>query len=120
MKNNSDLFTFLKYLRSFSLLGLISLELRDNKVNGVKNILIQFSVTILLKYFILVLFDSSANQGLNCLLCHSKCFVESIIITFLIVRSHLLFLNISLNIFLLQLIDYFLFLQSLLVFCHLF
>lgn len=76
-KSNSD--SFLLYLYRFfrfktSLLalgGLVGFEFTYDEVDRVEHILVKLSITILVKHFVLMLSNSLADQGFDCLLGHS-------------------------------------------------
>ena len=100
----------------FTILGLVGLKFGNDEVNRAENVLIEFSIAVFLQHFILMLFNPSAYHGLNCFLRHSQGFVESIIITLLVIGAHLLLLNVPLEILLLQFVNDLLLLESFLVF----
>lgn len=64
--------------------------------------------------------DSLPNQRLNCLLLHAQCFVQLLIVTLLVIRTHFLLLDISFNVLSFELIDDLLAFEALLVLGDLF
>ena len=94
-----------------------NLQIPNNKINRVKDI--RINLIDILQLFILSLLNPLPNHILDILPLHPQSLMILLIIRLLIVRTHLLLLNLPLDILLLQLVNNLLLFKSLLMFCYL-
>lgn len=86
-------------LSSFATFGLVFLEFVDDEVHGVEDIGVEFVIGVVVEVSAAVFDDSLADQRLHCLLLHAKCLVQLLIVTLLVIRAHLILLNVAFDVF---------------------
>lgn len=113
-------FTWYKqwWRRSLVFVGLVGFEFADDEVDGIENIGVYFSITVVIQDFALVFGYSLPDERFHRLSRHPQGFMKLLIVAFFIVWAHLLSLYVALDVFFLQFVDDLLLFQPFLVFRH--
>lgn len=99
--------------------GLVLLEFVDDEVHGVEDVALELVVGVVVEVPAAVLGDALPDQRLHCLLLQPQRLVQLLVVALLVVRTHLLLLDVPLDVLALQLVDDLLPLEPLFVLRHL-
>lgn len=100
--------------------GLMFLEFVDDEVHGVEDVALELVIGVVVEVSASVLGDPLPDESLNCFFLHAQCLVELLIVTLLVIGTHLLLLDISLDVLAFELIDDLLAFEALLMLGDLF
>lgn len=84
---------------------LVFLEFVDDEVHGVEHVALELVIGVVVEMSASVLGDPLPDQCLNCFLLHAQRLVKFLIVALLVIGTHFLLLNISLDVLAFELID---------------